>query len=175
MAKKQAGGTPATEALAKAGVAHTLHPYEHHDGERHFGDEATAALDSTSEAAVQAALGEALEARTALVIAHRLSTIRSADQILVVEDGTIVERGTHEELLALGGRSPLLHFEDTDRTRIELSTTHPSGLAQFITGKTTLLSNLIRDDIAFRVASGAASTITAKAVELAATRGSWSP
>ena len=44
MAKKQAGGTPATEALARAGVAHTLHPYEHHDGERHFGDEATAAL-----------------------------------------------------------------------------------------------------------------------------------
>ena len=44
MAKKQAGGTPATEALTRAGVAHTLHPYEHHDGERHFGDEATAAL-----------------------------------------------------------------------------------------------------------------------------------
>ena len=57
------------------------------------------------------------------------------------------------------------------RTRIELSTTHPSGLAQFITGKTTLLSNLIRDDIAFRTASAAASTLTAKAVELAATRG----
>ncbi|SEQ34946.1 Cys-tRNA(Pro) deacylase [Microlunatus flavus] len=44
MAKKQAGGTPATDALNRAGVAHTLHPYEHHDGERHFGDEATAAL-----------------------------------------------------------------------------------------------------------------------------------
>ena len=44
MAKKQSGGTPATEALTRAGVAHTLHPYEHHDGERHFGDEATAAL-----------------------------------------------------------------------------------------------------------------------------------
>ncbi|GAA2959826.1 ABC transporter ATP-binding protein [Glutamicibacter bergerei] len=67
-------------------------------------DEATAALDSSNEAAVQATLGEALEHRTALIIAHRLSTIRSADQILVVEGGRIVERGTHSDLLALGGR-----------------------------------------------------------------------
>ncbi|MBT2520980.1 ABC transporter ATP-binding protein [Arthrobacter sp. ISL-28] len=67
-------------------------------------DEATAALDSTNEAAVQAALGAALEGRTAVVIAHRLSTIRAADVILVVEDGAIVERGTHTELLAADGR-----------------------------------------------------------------------
>ncbi|ATL32346.1 ABC transporter ATP-binding protein [Streptomyces formicae] len=67
-------------------------------------DEATAHLDNTSEAAVQEALGEALAGRTAVVIAHRLSTIRSADQILVVEAGRIVERGTHEELLDVGGR-----------------------------------------------------------------------
>ena len=67
-------------------------------------DEATSALDSTNEAYVQAALGEAMEGRTALVIAHRLSTIRSADQILVVEDGRIVERGRHAELLAESGR-----------------------------------------------------------------------
>ncbi|MET9493689.1 ABC transporter ATP-binding protein [Streptomyces sp. NPDC006552] len=67
-------------------------------------DEATAHLDNTSEAAVQEALAEALAERTAIVIAHRLSTIRSADQILVVEDGRIVERGTHTALLATPGR-----------------------------------------------------------------------
>jgi ABC-type multidrug transport system fused ATPase/permease subunit len=67
-------------------------------------DEATAHLDSESEAAVQEALGHALAGRTALVIAHRLSTIRDADLILVVEAGRIVERGTHEVLLAAGGR-----------------------------------------------------------------------
>ncbi|WUR63093.1 ABC transporter ATP-binding protein/permease [Micromonospora chokoriensis] len=67
-------------------------------------DEATAHLDSTSEAAVQDALAEALTGRTSVVIAHRLSTIRAADQILVVEDGQIVERGRHSDLLAAGGR-----------------------------------------------------------------------
>ncbi|MEU6134264.1 ABC transporter ATP-binding protein [Nocardioides sp. NPDC047086] len=66
-------------------------------------DEATAHLDSESEAAVQAALDAALEGRTSIVIAHRLSTIRAADRILVVEDGRVVESGTHESLLAAGG------------------------------------------------------------------------
>lgn len=67
-------------------------------------DEATASLDSASEAAVQQALAEALGGRTSIVIAHRLSTVRAADLILVVEDGRIVERGTHRDLLARGGR-----------------------------------------------------------------------
>jgi ABC-type multidrug transport system fused ATPase/permease subunit len=67
-------------------------------------DEATAHLDSESEVAVQEALVDALDGRTAIVIAHRLSTIRAADQILVVENGGIVESGTHEELLAAEGR-----------------------------------------------------------------------
>jgi ATP-binding cassette subfamily B protein len=66
-------------------------------------DEATAHLDSDSELAVQRALDEALDGRTALVIAHRLSTIRNADLILVVENGRIVERGTHSALLEAGG------------------------------------------------------------------------
>jgi len=66
-------------------------------------DEATAHLDSESEAAVQAALANALAGRTSLVIAHRLSTIRNADTILVLDDGQIRERGTHDELLAAGG------------------------------------------------------------------------
>ena len=67
-------------------------------------DEATASLDSASEAAVQQALAEALAGRTSIVIAHRLSTVRAADVILVVEDGRIAERGTHQQLLARGGR-----------------------------------------------------------------------
>jgi ATP-binding cassette subfamily B protein len=66
-------------------------------------DEATAHLDSESERAVQQALAVALHGRTSLVIAHRLSTIRAADQVLVIDDGRIVESGTHDELLRAGG------------------------------------------------------------------------
>ncbi|WP_433388573.1 ABC transporter ATP-binding protein [Micromonospora sp. KLBMP9576] len=78
-------------------------------------DEATAHLDSTSEAAVQAALGEALAGRTSVVIAHRLSTIRSADQILVLEQGRIVERGRHPDLLARDGRYAELYRTQFDQ------------------------------------------------------------
>ncbi|HUV57574.1 MAG TPA: ABC transporter ATP-binding protein [Acidimicrobiales bacterium] len=66
-------------------------------------DEATAHLDAESEAAVQRALDQTMATRTSLVIAHRLSTIRNADQILVIENGDIAQRGTHEELFAAGG------------------------------------------------------------------------
>jgi len=76
-----------------------------------------------------------------------------------------------EELAELGGPSPLLHFVDAPSTRIELSTTHPGGLARFITGKSTLLSQLIRDDLALRSARTAAERITAKSLELSTTRG----
>ncbi|WP_432188598.1 ABC transporter ATP-binding protein [Streptomyces sp. Tue6028] len=78
-------------------------------------DEATAHLDNTSEAAVQEALAEALEGRTAVVIAHRLSTVRAADVILVVEAGRIVERGTHDELLEAGGRYAELYRTQFDQ------------------------------------------------------------
>ncbi|WP_049567063.1 ABC transporter ATP-binding protein [Streptomyces sp. SBT349] len=77
-------------------------------------DEATAHLDATSEAAVQEALGEALAGRTSVVIAHRLSTVRAADEILVIEGGRIVERGTHESLLAAGGRYEELYTTQFD-------------------------------------------------------------
>jgi len=75
------------------------------------------------------------------------------------------------ELAAVGGRSPLLHFDDDASTRIELSTTHPGGLARFITGQTTLLSQLIRDDVALRAARLAADNVSAKGLELSTTRG----
>jgi subfamily B ATP-binding cassette protein MsbA len=67
-------------------------------------DEATSSLDSESEALIQGGLSYLMQGRTTFVIAHRLSTIRRADQILVVEGGQIVERGTHQSLYALGGR-----------------------------------------------------------------------
>ncbi|HEX6975162.1 MAG TPA: ABC transporter ATP-binding protein [Vicinamibacterales bacterium] len=72
-------------------------------------DEATSSLDSESEALIQDGLKALRHGRTTFVIAHRLSTIRSADQILVLEHGEIVERGTHQELLALGGRYRTLY------------------------------------------------------------------
>jgi ATP-binding cassette, subfamily B, bacterial len=72
-------------------------------------DEATAHLDSETEALIQQALNEALRGRTSIVIAHRLSTIRAADQILVVERGKVIERGTHDELVRGGGLYRELH------------------------------------------------------------------
>lgn len=90
-------------------------------------DEATAHLDNTAEAAVQEALTEALRDRTALVIAHRLSTVRTADLILVVEAGHIVERGTHEELLAAGGRYAQLYRTQFEKRDAETGTEVAAG------------------------------------------------
>jgi len=85
-------------------------------------DEATAHLDSESEAAVQRALDSALAGRTSLVIAHRLSTVRGADLILVVDDGTVVERGTHAALLEAGGL-----YADLHRTQFSEDATRSVG------------------------------------------------
>ncbi len=87
-------------------------------------DEATAHLDSEAEVAVQEALRRALVGRTSLVIAHRLSTVRDADQLLVVDGGRIVERGTHAELLAAGGLYTLLYhtqFADQEEEALALA------------------------------------------------------
>jgi ATP-binding cassette subfamily B protein len=78
-------------------------------------DEATAHLDSENEALVQTALKEALIGRTSIVIAHRLSTIIHADQILVIDNGEIIERGTHDELVAKGG----MYFELYERQNLQ--------------------------------------------------------
>ncbi|WP_375880245.1 DEAD/DEAH box helicase [Microcella putealis] len=76
-----------------------------------------------------------------------------------------------DELAALGGASPLLHFDDDPRGRIELGTSHPGGLARFIAGSPTLLSNLVRDDVALRTARVAAERIADKGLELSSVRG----
>ncbi len=78
-------------------------------------DEATSALDNATEILIQSALDELCKGRTTLIVAHRLSTIRNADEILVVMDGGIVERGTHDELISLDGEYAALHKAQFNR------------------------------------------------------------
>ena len=84
-------------------------------------DEATSHLDSQSEALIQDALKKVMAGRTSLVIAHRLSTILAADLILVMDRGRIVERGTHDELLAQGGLYAQLYETQFSRDQETLS------------------------------------------------------
>jgi ATP-binding cassette, subfamily B, bacterial len=105
-------------------------------------DEATAHLDSESEAAIQRALKTALTGRTSLVIAHRLSTIREADQILVVDAGQIRERGTHDELLALGGLYAELYRTQFSRQATpngDAAASHSNGAGAPAPGKGPML------------------------------------
>jgi ATP-binding cassette, subfamily B, bacterial len=95
-------------------------------------DEATAHLDSESEAAVQEALRHALTGRTSLVIAHRLSTVRDADVILVIDQGRIVEQGTHRDLLAAGGL-----YSDLYRTQFMSQATAQPAAAGAVAGELT--------------------------------------
>lgn len=91
--------------------------------------------------------------------------------LAAVDQHTAEHDAWRQELEAIGGPSPLIHFEDQPANRIELSTTHPGGLPQFITGQKILLSALIRDDMALRQARLAAGRVTDKAIEMRTVRG----
>jgi ATP-binding cassette subfamily B protein len=98
-------------------------------------DEATASIDSYTEMLIQQALGRLLEGRTGMVIAHRLATIRGADRIIVLQDGNIIETGTHDELIELGGLYAKLYsmnyasFDDIPDELIREATQAAKGTA----------------------------------------------
>jgi ATP-binding cassette subfamily C protein len=92
-------------------------------------DEATSHLDSRSEALIQQALEKLMKGRTSIVIAHRLSTVRAADQILVIDDGRIVEQGRHADLIAAGGRYWTLLRRQQLEDAIDDEPAAPQGLA----------------------------------------------
>jgi ATP-binding cassette, subfamily B, bacterial len=107
-------------------------------------DEATAHLDSESEAAVQRALKKVLAGRTSIVIAHRLSTVREADQILVIDGGQVVERGRHGDLLTQGGLyADLYHTQFADQVEV---TDETDGDIEELGGEGFLIG-LNRDDL----------------------------
>ena len=83
-------------------------------------DEATSSLDSSTEREVQSALKDAAKGRTSLEIAHRLSTIQDADLILVVEDGIIIEQGTHEQLIAINGLYANMWQHQSERKSLDI-------------------------------------------------------
>ena len=90
-------------------------------------DEATSALDALTEAKVQAALDEVMKGRTTFVIAHRLATIRNADRILVFEGGCIIESGSFDELMRLGG-----HFAELAKSQFMAGDTAPRRAAEVV-------------------------------------------
>ena len=95
-------------------------------------DEATSSVDTETEQQIQQGLARVLEGRTSFVIAHRLSTIRAADRILVIEKGTILEHGTHSDLLSHGGHYHNLYTEQSVRDIVRIDNAIDAGTANQI-------------------------------------------
>ncbi|WP_208317309.1 DEAD/DEAH box helicase [Canibacter zhoujuaniae] len=156
---------PAGAQAAEARAAKADHPAQ---GDNRAAEEAVAEQPVLKTAGSQKPLsGTAAEAATA----QAPHAEKSASMPAPTPKFDVLHASWREAIARLGGVNPLLHFEDKERNRIDLSTTHPSGLAQFITGQKTLLSQLIRDDVALRKAKRAAANVAAKALEMRNVRG----